>query len=116
MKTRQGFVSNSSTTSFCIYGVCIEEDEIKKILKKEEDDLSAGELLEEEMENKKVSLFIQSDYDGNQVYIGHSFTSIGDDETGKQFKDRVKKEVNIVFNNQIPEKDFGTCEEAWRDS
>ena len=28
MKTRQGFVSNSSSTSFCIYGVYLDEDDM----------------------------------------------------------------------------------------
>ncbi len=35
MKIRQGFVSNSSTSSFCIYGTILDSDEIIENLKAE---------------------------------------------------------------------------------
>jgi hypothetical protein len=115
MKTRQGFVSNSSTTSFCIYGICVSSSEIKEFLKLEDEERDLYGALEEAMKEKKVSLYFQANYDGDEYYIGQEFSSIGDEETGKEFKKRTMEDVNTLFDGQIEEKKFGVCEEAWRD-
>jgi len=92
MKIRHGFVSNSSSSSFLIYGVMIEE-------------------CTEEMEEwcDKNHYTYARPYD-EEVYIGKSWDSIGDDETGKQFKEKVE-----VALRKLGLDDFGTHEEAWRD-
>uniref|UniRef100_A0A6M3Y5S7 Uncharacterized protein n=1 Tax=viral metagenome TaxID=1070528 RepID=A0A6M3Y5S7_9ZZZZ len=79
MKIRIGFVSNSSNTSFCIYG-------------KYFDDLSNE--LKELIESKGLELI----YGQNEgYYVGRSFTDIKDDETGKEFKERTLKDMKEIF-------------------
>jgi len=100
MKTRPGFVSNSSTTSFCIYGA-------KTFVDEENYD---GDLY---TELGKVGLDTHySEWDGH--YIGASWDTIGEDETGAQFKQRVEEEVMKIDPSLEPNA-FGTYEEAYRD-
>jgi hypothetical protein len=99
MKTRRGFVSNSSTTSFCIFGIAIDE----------ENDLWS--------EARKVGL--EQDYysefcDGPRQVIGLSYSKIGDDETGAQFKRRVIDLVKSI-HPEADESAFGHHEDAYRD-
>ena len=44
-------------------------------------------------------------------YIGDSWKNIKDDETGKQFKERIETQIKKL----IPDAKFGTHEEAFRD-
>jgi hypothetical protein len=114
MKVRDGFVSNSSTTSFLIYGVYFDgSEELKKALNeagkekiKELDD-DDNEIVEE------LGLPYYSGYESSQVYLGRSWAEIEDDETGLQFKQRVQKEIREYFN--LEDENFGTHEEAFRD-
>jgi len=95
MHIRCGFVSNSSTTSFSIFGsiTSLSEDEC---------DLLA--------EAKKLGLEVHHGYEN--TYLGVSWHEIGDDETGRQFMDRVATAVNELD----PQADeCGHCEEAFRD-
>lgn len=178
MKIRQGFVSNSSTTSFCIYGVCFERDEVIENLKELKindpvlfqkgidnlakkdyyaDDVKffkklgvkSGKKSEEDDENISVedSLkktyglneedeeeFDEDEYDldismlfedmfpelelenhygqGGELYVGRSWSSIKDDETGKQFKDSIEASLKKILGNDI---ECGHHEEAFRD-
>lgn len=97
-KKRFGFVSNSSSSSFLIYGISITRSELEKM--KNFDDW--------EFEKKTGLSVYNRDY---EVYIGESWDSIGDDETGKQFKESVQKKIL----EYIPDAKFGTFEDAWYD-
>jgi hypothetical protein len=94
MKIRQGFVSNSSTTSFCIYGIKTTKDfDYKKV----------KELGLEEYGSRP--------YDDDCNHIGISWYGIKDDETGLQFKNRVEKLIEEAgFDEQCY-----TYEDAWYD-
>ena len=96
MKIRQGFVSNSSTTSFCIYGAMIPSSKIKDMWS-----------LAEEV---GLECFCPEYNDG--YCVGISWSSVGDDETGRQFKDRVEALVEKLVGKKVL---CQTHEEAWRD-
>jgi hypothetical protein len=94
VKTRIGFVSNSSSSSFCIYGIYL------------------GHMSDEDYEfiNKTGLTDYGSPLDGD-TYVGRSWTSIGNNETGGQFKESVEK----LIANRWPDKKCNTYEEAWYD-
>jgi len=95
MKIRAGFVSNSSSVSFCIYGIWIDHPE------------------EELMEvAEELGLYCHRDQYGDGLYIGEEWSSIGDDETGKQFKEATQEKVNKL---PVDDKKCSTHEEGWYD-
>jgi hypothetical protein len=97
MKVRQGFVSNSSTTSFCIYGVGTNEP------------VSASDI-------KKAGLSYEyfQEYSEHKLAIGLPFTDIENHETGAEFKSRVRTAVRKVLPT-VSDDDFGVQEDAYRD-
>lgn len=92
MKVRNGFVSNSSTTSFCIYGAAITKDIADKI------------------KAAKSDLDIHRCFDA--IYAGIEWCAIGDNETGLQFKNRIAEELKKFIDGDL---NCGTIEEAWQD-
>ena len=113
MKVRNGFVSNSSSSSFCIFGANLEVsslpdqfyidrfDAIRKTLSEYygASDITTVDEMKEYIESDDLerelfeTMFPQFetyyvDYEGH--FVGRSWSSIGDDETGKQFKDSVE--------------------------
>lgn len=93
MKIRNGFVSNSSSSSFCIYGVGGVED---------------ADNLESKID--ELSLNLSMHHMEYYVYVGRSWDSIKDDETGRQFKDGVKADL---IKLGIEGKQASTIEKAW---
>lgn len=140
MKVRQGFVSNSSTTSFCIYGICESTTKIKEALIEKgfatEEDLADGvseylddwsynkrkrdgELTEEDVDKNEGRYFKAEDGytldyidDDEYSYLGIPWKNIEEDETGAQFKTRIETKMKTLFGDDI---ECGTHEEAWRD-
>jgi len=106
MKIRNGFVSNSSSSSFCIYGASFEMGELiekvktlgliteDKIEEYEDDQYELMEILDE-----KLDLNMEFDYENEYVWIGRPWSSIGDDETGRQFKDDVEAKIEKNFGS-----------------
>lgn len=94
MKIRLGFVSNSSSSSFCIWGVYLDRDKYRE--------------LEETIEDTDLEIH-STPWDSYAV--GRCFSSIKDDETGAQFKQGVVDKLALVG---ITTK-CGLCQEAWYD-
>jgi hypothetical protein len=120
MKTRFGFVSNSSTSSFLIYGVAIDPSNLKDLWLTKEPDSKTDEddeddydddvygLLEEKLKNSGLEYHVPDGYDC--VYIGASWSAVKDDETGAQFKARVEKMLSDIGITEEPD----TLSEAYQ--
>jgi hypothetical protein len=112
MKIRSGFVSNSSSSSFCIYGTQVKYDDfingVKKAFENNTEVISEIERIEEEYNDSKSEviesiLSLLNRHNLNNVcdyhhvpeeyssyYIGREFSGIKDNETGKEFKESVE--------------------------
>lgn len=115
MKTVLSFISNSSSSSFIMYGSRIpREDFIKYASVKlnnaeEEIEKMLGNYSEIDFPNDPIQIVI--DYEDDEyVYVGRSYENIGDDETGKMFKNSVKKEFQEHFPKVSPRHmEFEIC-------
>lgn len=80
MKIRKGFVSNSSSTSFVIYGICVDN-------------------ITEKQEELSKNLDVYYDPWEN-IYIGKSLTQMQDTETLGEFKKKTEKEIKEIFGDK----------------
>lgn len=112
MKVRNGFVSNSSSSSFMMYGTEIDKDEairlVGGVLKNEGDEDYDDYCRSEEIENimyealKDTDLHFVAPYEYDDVMIGRSWSSVKDDETGAQFKASIQAQITKVFGKAFP--------------
>jgi hypothetical protein len=108
VKVRTGFVSNSSSSSFLIWGVYLSESKIRELLPLPEG--SVYRALDERLKGTDLESHSPG-YDSNH-YIGLSWDKVKDDETGAHFKARVQEALTRVFGAPV---ECGTHEEAWHD-
>ena len=105
MKIRSGFVSNSSTSSFCIYGAKLERSIIEEFIKRinfNKDERDQYELYKEieTLANKEGLSFYKMPY--NEVcYVGMPWSSIGGDETGNQLRERARKAIISLVDKEL---------------
>jgi hypothetical protein len=108
MKIRNGFVSNSSSSSFLIYGAELSEHK-EELCKKFglEEGVNLYELREVIEEKTRLSVDTVM---GESLYVGRSWCSVKDDETGLQFKQSVEK----IFKEELGlDVKCDTHSEAW---
>lgn len=122
MKIRLGFVGNSSSSSFMIYGVRLQTE---NLLNHEQEDLE-GALYEFRDANpdrediKKLEIEYGPD-SGYCQYVGRSWDLIGDDETGTQFRENTRQAIKDFMlymgftQEEVDSVKFGTQEESWYD-
>ncbi|MEN6550055.1 MAG: hypothetical protein ABFE07_28770 [Armatimonadia bacterium] len=112
MKIRTGFVSNSSSQSFLIYGLCFEAvSELPVFAEKaESEDFDEYDEMDKLAEKHGLEYH---DPDGGSLYLGRSWAMVGDHQTGAEFKAAVKKAIEEATGLKNPS--LGTHEEAWRD-
>ena len=114
-----GFVSNSSTSSFCIYGAAIDCDVLEAMfLNKDQeenyDEDDYGDELYEILEKKTQELGLEYHHPDSDwpCYIGKSWSDVDDNETGRQFKDRVEALVEKMCGKKV---ECETHQEAYHD-
>ena len=122
MKVRNGFVSNSSSSSFCLYGAELSDGDIVTLANKfgidtlddDGDEIDAEELMDEvntHLENEGYKSRIVNDGPEYAYFLARYYYDLGDDETGKQFE----SSVNDVLEKHLPGREAGYHEEVWTD-
>jgi len=118
MKIRTGFVSNSSTSSFLMYGLNMDEDVFLEKVRKQipnrpmTDPYDYFDSEEGSKFLKDNNLEWEAPCDYYAVYIGKSWHSIKDDQTGAEFKAEIEEALKSVFGDDL---EIGTQEAAWGD-
>lgn len=105
MKIRDGFVSNSSTSSFMIMGVTYNQDEILSTFNVED---------AYDVDDKFKTLQVEYGYDGEYIAVGLSPHQMKDTETLLHFKKRIVDELNEAGLN-LSISDLDWHEDAFQD-
>lgn len=124
MKIRKGFVSNSSSTSFCLYGYRIPGDDVKefasnlldeydkfKVESTEMYDPTSDEfdfcavltLIDNKHSKSPNDISIVFDAYSEDCYYGRDPESLRDDENGKEFKESILYMKKLFPNLSNPD-------------
>lgn len=109
MKTREGLVSNSSTTSFIVYGARFDG-------KSDTADEIEGALWKMERAPELKDIDTHSGEEGYSFYIGRDWERIPDDETPRSFKQRTEEDIKTLLGAMgidTSNLKFGIYSESW---
>lgn len=113
MKIRNGFVSNSSSSSFCIYGVYPLQHNIKQI-DEDGEELSNSDKYDEIYTlagKNNLECHSMDSYD-DYFYVGKNLACCPDNMTMGEFKQQVKSKIEELFGPQ-PDTNYGIYEETY---
>ena len=104
MKIRLDYVSNSSSSSFMLVGDAFDNEAIANAWKKlhpEDTDIDDDTYEQVLLIAKKLDLYCHRGLDNyyDMWVLGLRFDDMKDDETKKQFEDRIKESLSTVFDN-----------------
>ena len=119
MKLRIGFVSNSSSSSFCVYGASVDDFSLNiEVLDRLEKSFSENKELIKEIAKCKEALKADEDCDMSDylydimealqvsymfsditLLIGRSYNTLKDEETGKQFRDSTTEKLRLILGD-----------------
>jgi hypothetical protein len=118
MKIRQGFVSNSSSTSFLLYGIVVEESELfekykSELTPEELEEWENGDFDEQYFVEQKIGegYSVKHPYESDSYYIGKSWDEIKNEQTRKEFTEEIENRLSKLGFN----KKCDTWSEAWYD-
>jgi hypothetical protein len=112
MKVRLGFVSNSSSCSFLITGICLEEITQEQANMVEE---SAKEQGFKYDEVKITTGSLEWCGETGHLYVGLDYSTMKDEETKLEFKARAQKICDTVCDKiGVPHQKCGQYKDAWR--
>jgi hypothetical protein len=122
MKVRFGFVSNSSTSSFCLFGVYLEQERFEEMLEKlgykRADDSYEWYRPKEEDETFYLDDLLD-DFGGGvtcgeeeMIALGKTPEEMELDETRRHFEERVKAELKAKLP-LLKDEDFGWQEDYY---
>lgn len=132
MKIKGSFVTNSSSTSFIVWGLRIDEDELKKeygesifaaehvilgpdIVNKSREEFFEGDFYYnvQDLAGKNGIKVARMEYD-NEWMFGVSPFRMKEEQTLREFKEEiVKKFKDLGINIEVA--DLGVVEECWQD-
>jgi len=117
MKIRNGFVSNSSSSSFLIFGKSFDSIKdfklSKEIQEQYDEDFDTYEAMESVIPYKEKDIeYHIMEYD-DTIYVGQSWGRVKDDETGLQFKERTVMKMNELLGTNYTINDLSTIEQSW---
>ena len=109
MKIRQGFVSNSSSSSFCILGKSFDIRELYKHFNIDEEKYEFLSDAEEALESiiNKLGFTIETNYENDCCYIGVNARNLDENKTIKQQREEIlKKFKDAGFNLKLDDIKF----------